>query len=178
LTDAFARLDASRARLRAAVDSVPVALRATKPAPDRWSVAEVLEHLTLVERKYITMLTPLIADAKVSGLAAEAGSRTPLPSDVDAILADRSSRRPAPEPVQPSGTLDAASAWTAAEQARADFRAMVSVLDGLALGQIVLEHHRFGALNLYQWVEFIAGHEARHVQQILEAAGQLQPRDA
>ncbi len=170
-------MDSSRARLRAAVDSVPAALRATRHAPDCWSVAEVLEHLARVERRYIAMLTPLIAEARVAGLAAEAGSRTPLPPEVDASLADRSGRRPAPEPVLPTGTLDAADAWVEAERARADFRAMVSVLDGLALGRIVLEHHRFGALNLYQWVEFIAGHEQRHVQQILEAAGRLQPRD-
>ncbi|MEQ1575221.1 MAG: DinB family protein, partial [Vicinamibacterales bacterium] len=55
LTDVFSRMDSSRARLRAAVDSVPAALRATRHAPDCWSVAEVLEHLARVERRYIAI---------------------------------------------------------------------------------------------------------------------------
>ena len=45
LDAALSRLDESRAALRAAVEAVPAALRTRKPAQDRWSVAEVLEHL-------------------------------------------------------------------------------------------------------------------------------------
>ena len=35
-------LNADRRALRAAVERVPASLRTVKPAPDRWSVAEVL----------------------------------------------------------------------------------------------------------------------------------------
>jgi hypothetical protein len=41
------QLDESRGVLRAAVDSVPSSLHETRPGPDRWSVADVLEHLSL-----------------------------------------------------------------------------------------------------------------------------------
>jgi len=40
-----------RAELRRAVDAVPVERRELRPAPDRWSAAEVLEHLAIVERR-------------------------------------------------------------------------------------------------------------------------------
>jgi len=49
-------LDANRAVLHAAVDAVPPALRERKPGPDRWSVAETLEHLSRVEEGITRLL--------------------------------------------------------------------------------------------------------------------------
>src|SRR3982750_3756815 len=57
----FARLDASRAALRAAVDAVPSDLRRQRPAPDRWSVNEVLEHLSLVEGLFARRIGDAVA---------------------------------------------------------------------------------------------------------------------
>ena len=50
LTEVLSRLDGARAALRGALDAIPAPLQRQRPAPDRWSAAEVLEHLTLVER--------------------------------------------------------------------------------------------------------------------------------
>ena len=38
--------------------------------------------------------------------------------------------------------------------------------DGLALGEIRHTHLRFGELDLYQWILFVAEHEKRHVAQL------------
>ena len=50
LDEVLPLLDNSRAVLKSAVDGVPENLRRTRPAHDRWSVAEVLEHLVKVNR--------------------------------------------------------------------------------------------------------------------------------
>ena len=50
-------LEETRAALHAAVDAVPSSLRETRPAADRWSVAEVLEHLGRVEEQITRLLT-------------------------------------------------------------------------------------------------------------------------
>ena len=50
LHDVFSRLDQSRAALAAAVDTIAPPLRQQRPDADRWSAAEVLEHLSIVER--------------------------------------------------------------------------------------------------------------------------------
>jgi DinB superfamily len=42
-------LEDTRAKLRGVVDAVPAQLRGRRPADDRWSVNDVLEHLSLVE---------------------------------------------------------------------------------------------------------------------------------
>ena len=68
LTEVLSRLDQSRSALRDAVDAIPAAMQRQRPAPDRWSAAEVIEHLTLVERIFGGRIVNAI-DAARSGLA-------------------------------------------------------------------------------------------------------------
>ena len=175
LSEAFAQLDRSRAALRAVVDAVPAPLRDQPPGPDRWSVAGVLEHLALVDERFTAIVANKIAEARAGGLGQEEGSPALLPPGVEAMLADRTERRTAPEPLHPTG-LACGAAWERADTARAAFRIMLSAADGLALSHVIHEHPRFGALNAYQWAGFLAAHESRHTGQIREIASQLAPR--
>ena len=168
ITEVFASLDESLAALRQAVDAVPPARRATRPAPDRWSVNDVLEHLVLVERSFEKTVRGAIEQARAGGLGPEQGARVPLDATIGRRLGDRSERRPAPEHALPGGHMDDATAWTELEKVRRAFRETIGGADGLALGSVTAEHRRWGPLTVYQWVEVWAGHEQRHVQQIAE----------
>lgn len=167
LTEILARLDRARANLREAVDRVPAPLRDQASAPDRWSVAGVLEHLALVDERFTTIIGGKIADARAAGLSAEQNDPPLLPPNIEAMLADRTERRPAPEPLHPRG-LSSLDAWARAEAARAAFRQVITAADGLALSRVIHEHPRFGALNVYQWAGFVAAHESRHTAQIAD----------
>ena len=173
LIEVLAKLDASRGALREAMAAIPIEARRQRPAPDRWAPVEIVEHLSLVERRFANIVGGKISEALAAGLGPETGARELLPPTVSGMLADRGMRRDAPELARPSGTLDEAAAWAAADRARADFRAVVTSGDGRALSSVIHAHPFFGALNVYQWVELIAGHEMRHVQQLREAARQL-----
>jgi hypothetical protein len=175
LAEVFARLEGSRAVLRAAVEAVPAHLRDQPPGSDRWSVAGVLEHLSLVDERFTAIVANTIAEARATGLGKEDGSPPLLPPTVEAMLADRAERRTAPDLLHPRG-LECAAAWERAEAARAAFRLMLSAADGLALSAVIHEHPRFGALNAYQWGGFLAAHESRHAEQIREIASQLASR--
>jgi len=52
LQEVLPLLDDSRAVLKTAIDQVPEGLRRTRPSSERWSVAEVLEHLVKVNRLF------------------------------------------------------------------------------------------------------------------------------
>jgi hypothetical protein len=170
LTEVLALMDASRDAVRAAVESVPAALRARRPAPDRWSVADNLEHLALVETRFAASVREAIDKARAAGAVGENAPRVPLVDAVRTRISDRSERREAPPGASPTGELDAAAAWAAFEAARNDFRAAVASADGLALGTATADHRRWGPLTVYQWVEVLAGHETRHAAQIRELA--------
>ena len=172
LTEACTRLDRARSGLRAAVDAVPEPMRDRSPGPERWSVAGVLEHLALVEERFTAIVSTKIAEARAAALAGDDPAAVLFPASFEAMLADRTDRRVAPEPVHPRG-LTWQAAWERLEAARATFRRTLVEGDGLALSQMVHEHPRFGALSPYQWAGFVAAHEARHTDQIREIAAQI-----
>lgn len=170
LAEVFALLDQSQSALRAAVERVPAARCAEKPAPDRWSVNEILEHLALADGYFAETVSAGIAKARAEGLGPERAAREPLADAVRTRLTDRSEKREAPPTMMPTGQLDGRAAWAAFEQARQRFRDALQAADGLALGSVVAEHRRFGPLTAYQWAEVVAGHAGRHVAQIEEMA--------
>ena len=172
LTEVLSRLDAARATLRGAIDTIPPAMQRQRPAADRWSCAEVLEHLTLVEKIFGGRIVKAL-DAARSGLSPEAQPRAPLPDTVEQRMGDRVNKRQAPEPAQPTGTVDVATGWTTLEDTHSKLRAALSGCDGLALSQVTLDHPFFGTMNVYQWVELMAAHEGRHTEQIREIAAAL-----
>ena len=166
-------LDAQRSSLREAVELVPPALRDQAPGTDRWSVAEVLQHLVLIEKRIGLGVTKWISEARAAGLGPETETSSVMNSLPLQLISDRTERKSAPEQVSPRGDLDAASAWTALEQTRAVLRAAALAGDGLALGKVIQPHLVLGPINIYQWLLFVGSHEARHAAQVREIAAEL-----
>jgi uncharacterized damage-inducible protein DinB len=166
-------LNDSRATLRAALDAVPPARRQMRPAPDRWSVAEVLEHLAIVEARVTQALSARLIAAKASGLVEERETHSTLVAfDVSRFL-DRGKPFKAGDASQPKAGMDASGAWAALEQSRAALLEVVIDGDGLALGEISHPHPAFGPLTMYEWLAFLGGHDARHAAQIREIGAAL-----
>ena len=167
-------LDTERSALREAVELVPAESRNQSPGPDRWSVAQVLQHLAGVENRIGMAMTKWIADARAGGTGPETETSSVVNNLVVQAIADRSKRRDAPEEFRPPGDVDAESAWAALERSRAILRAAIIAGDGLALGEVVQPHPVLGPINLYQWALFEGSHEARHTGQVREIAAQLE----
>ena len=172
LEEVLSRLGRSRAALRAAVDSVPRDARDTRPAPDRWSAAEVVEHLSIVERIFGERIEQAI-QARAAGLDREGRERVKLPDPIEARMADRVNKRNAIEAALPTGALTCEAAWTAFANGHERVSAVVGAADGLALGEVTVDHPFFGTLTIYQWIELMAAHEARHTEQVKEIAASL-----
>jgi uncharacterized damage-inducible protein DinB len=166
-------LDTERAALRDAVDRVPPELRDQSPGPDRWSVAEVLQHLAIIEKRIGLGMTKWVNDANTGGIGVETETSSVMNSLPLELIADRSKRRNAPDEVRPPGDLDAESAWAALEQSRETLRATFLSGDGVALSKVIQPHPVLGPINLYQWMLFVGSHEVRHTAQVVEIAGQL-----
>ncbi len=132
-----------------------------KPAPDRWSIAQVVEHLALIEDLIQTSVFANIEKAP-------AGDAASKPSDAALLakLADRSTKYQAPEPAVPTGRWTLAEALQHFDAARAKTIAFLEATPGLR--QHAIAHPVLGNLDGYQWVLAVAGHSSRHTQQILE----------
>ncbi|HEX6537299.1 MAG TPA: DinB family protein [Gemmatimonadaceae bacterium] len=172
-------LDANRAALREALERVPPPLRERRPAADCWSVAEVLEHLSLVEERLAQVVVSQTAAAKaasapsVEGDGGGWGGRSVVQSLDAAVILDRSRRVAATEASWPRSGADASAAWERLESARRRLREAVIARDGMAPGEFRFQSPALGPLDLNQCIAFVGSHEARHTAQILEIGERL-----
>jgi hypothetical protein len=170
ITEVLDHLDHCRAELESAVAAVPIELRERRPAPDRWSVAEVLEHLALVEGRITHLLATKLDAARVAGLGPDAETSPVVPTVDLGRIADRERPVTAGDAVQPRAGLDAGEALESLTRQRDALRQVVLAHDGLALTEVIAPNPVLGPLNAYQWVVFTGSHEARHAAQIREIA--------
>ena len=153
----------SRAGVIEAVKGLSEAQFNFKPAPDRWSVAETLEHIAIVE------------DAVLTGVRArlEKGPAPAVDRDVKQIDAmvlekvpDRSTKVQAPPQLFPTGhTTPAASLERFLRSREQTVNWLKSDSD---LRGHLADHPVFGPWDGYEWILAAAGHSERHTKQILE----------
>lgn len=166
-------LISARAHLDAAVDSVPVARRDERPGPDRWSVANVLQHLAMTESGIAKLIERRTADARAAGIGPDPETTTILWTlDVHRLL-DRRTRLETPTPIPPGQEVAAEEAARIFDAAHQRLAAAVAAADGVALGSLLFPHPLLGPINLYQWGIFAAAHEMRHAAQIREIGAQV-----
>jgi uncharacterized damage-inducible protein DinB len=171
-TEILRYLDDHRAELDRAIDSVPPDLRETRPAPDRWSVAEIVEHVAIVEERIRKLLTGQVEAAKAAGPGAEHEARA-VPTFDERRILDRSRKITAHESLLPRSGMSAAAARAKLAEQQEAMRDFVRSTDGLALEGVIVQNPVLGPLNIHQWMMFVAGHEVRHAEQIREAAAAL-----
>jgi uncharacterized damage-inducible protein DinB len=165
-------LDVQRAALLDAASALPSARWTEHPAPGRWSVADLLEHLQIVERSCAGVIAKRANEARAAGHPTETSTSSKLETSDPNGLLDRSKRLEAPARVAPTGTLSADDARAGVERSRAELNAAIAVADGLEL-ESIRHTHRFGDLDLYQWIQFVGQHEQRHVAQMVEIVRDL-----
>ena len=163
-----------RRRLDEAISSVPPSLRERRPAPDRWSVAEVVEHLSIVESRVAALLSRKVTAARANGVGPDPDTSSVVSSYAhpEAVV-DRTTRIPAPEPVRPTGTVETNAGTVALAEAHAAMLASLRNANGVNLEGLMATHPAFGPLNMYHWVVLIALHDDRHSAQIREIGQSL-----
>lgn len=161
--DVRAHLADSRTELLTAVDTVPSEHRDQVPESGGWSVALILEHLHRVEVGIVTRVKRALDE-----VSPPLRTEGPLPIERDRTPGlDRGEGRfESPERSAPQGGVPADESLRRLEESR---RACLHLWDELVqfdAADITLPHFVFGPLNLYEWVDFIGGHERRHALQI------------
>jgi hypothetical protein len=163
LHDAITVLDRSREVLRQAIETVPGERRQERPSAAAWSVAEVLEHLDLVERGITRLLQRSAAELRSDA------ERVPSRLNLD-LLADRDVRIESVAAALPTGRLTQVQAWDGLQQSRLDLLHAIRSVEPRVWASVSAPHFALGVLNGLDWIRFIGGHEERHAAQIREAA--------
>src|SRR5713226_2023144 len=134
-----------------------------KPAPERWSVAQVMEHIAAAE-DYLRGLT----EEKVMKAPGDSSRDVKQIDDmVLAMVPDRSHKADAPEPLRPTNRFGSPQgALKHFLESRAKTEAMLKSTPDLRAHAI--DSPLGKKLDAYEWILFIAAHSDRHTKQINE----------
>ena len=158
-----AYLEKTRDGVVASVKGLSDAQMSFKSGPDRWSVAQVMEHIALGEDFIFGHLTQ---DVMKAGPGAADRDAATTDAGVLARVPDRSHPLKAPEPLVPTGR------WTPDESLKRFLASREKTIEFLKTATDLRAHVSDGPtgqpLDGYEWVLLIAGHSERHTKQILE----------
>lgn len=157
-------LEETRAKFLASIDGLSDAQWTFKAGPDRWSIAEVAEHIAVSETTILQLVRErILKSPKVPADPARANDEK-----VIAVITDRSAKAQAPEMLKPTNRWPTRAALTkdfeAARKVTIDYvRTTQDDLRGHAA-----PHPAMQMIDGYQWVLLLAAHSARHTAQIEE----------
>ena len=137
-----------------------------RTSDEGWSVAEILDHLRMVEAGVARLITKRVGQAREAGLGEEKSTDSVLPTFEPHRSKLASAVLQSPATVLPRANIDISEAVEGLEGSREALRAAAVSANGLSIGEIKHTHPVLGELDLYQWLVFVGEHEGRHRKQI------------
>ncbi len=152
---------ATRKQVLDAIDGLSAAQMTFKPAPEKWSVAEVVEHLTTTEPYLFTLTTRILAHS-----LPRPANQTLTTDQLIARMTDRSQPAQAPAEIAPRGR------WQPVELPREFKSARDRTIQWIINTKEPLTRSwgNWGGTTVtaYQALDMIAAHTERHLKQINE----------
>ncbi len=163
---ALKRLDSFHQKLINTVSPLEAELFSRRPAEDQWSVAEIVQHLCLVEERVTRELELAIAKdpQTVSPL------RRLIPTS---IVSSRLLRVKAPKAMNPVAVLEKEVAIENYNRARSNLKQLCSTHGHQRFRNLVFKHPFLGEIDGVKTISFIGYHEQRHYKQISEVLKKL-----
>ena len=154
-----------RARLKELLSSLSEQQVSALPEGEKWTVAQIVEHISMVDEGSMRICARLLKKAQEAGQL----------SDGQVVISDgflqkgveiATMKVTAPDIVQPtSGKTIADSLAKLDENAKQleELRTMFDSVDGTAMK---FPHPFFGEISAQEWLALKGGHEMRHIKQI------------
>lgn len=164
LTEYYEKLRSQTDKIIAELAEVDIKILQKKPAENRWSVIQILNHLILAEQlslNYLKKKYPAIEDLEEVGLKQKLAMQTMK-------LAQRSSKKfKAPEPVsQPENQNDITEVKTKWQQVQTELKIFLDGYPDKYLKKGLYKHPFIGRISIAQMMEVHLYHIKRHKAQI------------
>jgi hypothetical protein len=162
----FEVIDETRARLCRRVENLSDEQAQSRPRPDAWTAAEIVEHLSLIEDRLVKMLGMMLTKAESAGAGGGGASVRMEPFSLDEFVERASVEKyDAPEAVRPGGRVALSDSLEKLKRSREVLHGLRPRIEAADLSKVTYPHPAFGPLNFYGWLAFIGIHEERHLKQ-------------
>ena len=162
-------LEAVRAEVLSEVEGLSQVQADWRPGERDWSVGEIVHHLTIAEIATGKLTTKLTREADASG------SLRPFPADLQEfrpLVADSAAAAEAPQVVWPERGKPIATLLSDMKATRERSRQSIEKLATIDPRPLLFKHFRLGDLDLSQWWQLQAQHDAIHLRQIRDVKAQ------
>lgn len=130
-----------------------------------WTVAEIVEHLAILEHGVIQIAGKLAAKAEREGGKFN-GIFNPPFSFAEKAATLGNEKLAAPERIHPQGGITIAESLVKLDENRRVLNELRPRIEAADSSDAKFPHPFFGDLNLYEWLVIVGLHERRHLQQI------------
>jgi hypothetical protein len=163
IDEIFSALATTRRHIYEQVEGLSDAQAKVRSAPECWSVAEIIEHLSTAEARMLALLSHLLGQA--AAVAANAGSSSSAIS-IQMMTERATEKFTAPAFLQPTGNAPLSESLAKLRDSRAVLLGLRSRIEATDYSHVTYPHPAFGPLNLYQWLAAVEFHECKHLDQI------------
>lgn len=161
----FERNEAVGGKLAALLATLDDETVSRLPAGEKWSIANVVEHVALVEANMIRICAKLLGKAESAGQLAD-GTISTSDSFKEKAMEIATLKLEAPDFVQP--TLEAAlvASMDRFEENRKALQELKAKFEEFDSNSYRFPHPFLGNLSAGEWLTLIGGHKLRHLKQI------------
>jgi len=160
-------LNETRDKLEKATKGLSAAQLSFKSAPDRWSIAECMEHIAAGEDFLYDIITGKVMTSPALTGPFDAAKAHEIDAQVKKFVTNRGNKMQAPEPVVPNNRYGSPEgSWQHFLDSRQRTMDYAKKTDGLRAH--AMDGPAAKDMDAYQWMLYLSGHSARHTAQILE----------
>lgn len=167
IAEIVAELEASQQEMTMLLAAIPADRFDVRPVDGGWTIAEIVEHLMLIETGAGRLIGGMLKQLEGT---TDAETDPIGPTMARFRVAEPVTKLAAPPMVTPTGV----SLGEALEKQGASRERLIAALkagSGRALHTMTWQHPFLGALNGYQWALLAAQHQRRHLKQIAGVMG-------
>ncbi len=135
------------------------------PEGETWSVAQIAEHVAIVENGMARICEKLLKEAQAKGKTSD--GTTFISDNFRAKGAEVAViKLEAPTMVKPAGNSTVAESLAKMDETNAKFNELRPLFDTCDCSDLKFPHPYFGDISAAEWLTLAGGHKARHLKQI------------
>ena len=164
ISDIYEANDRIRTKLRETLASVTESQAVAMPDGEKWSIAQIAEHVSMVGNGMHRICAKLLSKAEASGQVSDGA--VDLNSFAEKALGIADVKLEAPEIVQPSGSRSVAESVSSLDETQAAFHALKPLFEKYDAREPKFPHPYLGDMTAVEWLAMYGAHERRHLKQI------------
>ncbi len=172
IAELFASNDRIREKFKGTLAELTESQLSTLPDGEKWTIAQIVEHVSIVENGITRICSKLLSSAKAEGQLSD-GTVKMSNTFTEKSTAATDVKLEAPEMVHPSHGMTITQSLAAIDEAHDKLNELRPLFEEYDCNTGKFPHPYFGDMSAAEWLLLVGGHEARHLKQIKNLAEKI-----